>query len=315
MTKDKRLTIHQPDALSLVDEQFLYATTATMRTVAESSARVYADTFKQWHSWAYLNGIDPLAVNGGNVWAFLTSREVSQTSRQRMLSALRALARVLVVLDAGNPARQAAYQSVEMTKAPKGKFGVERSRRALTPDEVNRVFDVWLDDDLLSVRNQALITTLFSSGVRRAELIALKWMDIDLDEGVLHIRHGKGDKERHAALFGDESIRALDHWQNAQGEGREFAFCPLTNNAIGTDEPMTADNLYKIVQATAIKAGVAFKPHDARRTLATELLAMGMPTSEVQAQLGHANASTTLRYVLAGAAAKRRQSVVLRWGG
>lgn len=310
---EKRLTITQPAALSVVDEQFLYATTATMRTVAESSARIYADTFKQWHSWAYINGLDPLALNGGNVWAFLTSREVSQSSRQRMLSALRGLARVLVVLDAGNPVRNANYQSLEITKAPKGKFGAERSRKALSPSEVNQVFDVWLDDDLLSVRNQALITTLFSSGIRRAELIALKWMDIDLDEGVLHIRHGKGDKERHAALFGDEAIRALDHWQSIQGE-REFVFCPLTNNAIGTDEPMTADNLYRIVQATALKAGVGFKPHDARRTLATELLSMGMSTAEVQAQLGHANASTTLRYAQPGAAAKRRASVVVRWG-
>lgn len=314
MTKDKRLAIHQPAALSITDEQFVYATTATMRTVAESSARVYADTFRQWRKWSATQGIDSLAINGRNVWDFLASCKVSQTSRQRMLSALRALARVLVVLDAGNSARQAAYQSVEMTKAPRSTEGIERKRKALTPEEVNRVFDVWLNDDPLSVRNQALITTLFSSGVRRAELTALKWSDINLDEGVLLIRHGKGNKERHAALFGDESIRALDHWQAVQGVGREMVFSPLTNNTIGKDEPISADNLYRIVQQTALKAGVEFKPHDARRTLATELLAMGLPVSEVQAQLGHASASTTLRYTQAGAAAKRRQSIELRWG-
>lgn len=294
---------------------YLYAIDMTMKTVAESSARVYADTYKAWQQWSVERDLDPLAVHGGNVHKFLLSRDVALVTRRRMLSAMRSLAQVLVVLEPNNPLRQSAYQSVRMVKAPrKGAGGRERSQKALTPDEVERVFDVWLEDSLLHIRNQALITVMFASGVRRAELTALRWGDIHLDEGILHVRHGKGDKARYAALFGATAIHALEHWQS-KSTGRDMVFCPLDKHGgVGADRAITADNLYRIVQQTGRLAGVDFKPHDARRSLATELLNLGMSPAEVQAQLGHAHASTTLAYAQAGSAAARRKAARLRWG-
>lgn len=296
-------------------DPFGQLTAMTLATVADSSARVYQDTYNSWLRWAIVHDVDPLAINGQTVRAFLSDQHVAVTTRQRMLSAMRTAAQVLATVDYTNPARRAAYETMKMVKAPKTNANSnERKRRALTPDQVERLYDVWLEDSLLHVRNQALITVMFSSGARRAEITALQWGDVNLDEGVIHIRHGKGDAERYAALFGDLVIRSFDHWKHRSGE-RSFVFCPLDKYGnLGADRSMSADNLYRIVTQTGLAAGVEWKPHDARRTLATELLNMGMSTAEVQAQLGHADAATTLRYAQSGSAAQRRKSTTLRYG-
>lgn len=285
-----------------------------LATVSESSARIYADTYRSWAAWALDTDADPLNVNGGAAVEFLKTQQVSATTRQLQLSALRKMAQVLAVLDFENPMRRAAYESMKLIRAPKtGATKTERSRRALTPEQVDMLLDVWLNDDLISVRNQALIAVMFASGARRAEIAALKWQDVDLEQGTIHIRHGKGDKERHAALFGDAVIHALEHWQTLT-QGREYVFCPLTNAAIGKDEPITGDTLYQIVGVTGKRAGIAWKPHDARRTLITELLNQGVPLADVQQQVGHAQGNTTLGYAQAGDAAARRKRVELRYG-
>jgi integrase len=72
--------------------------------------------------------------------------------------------------------------------------------------------------------------------------------------------------------------------------------------------------LYLIVKHTAKEAGVEFSPHDARRTLITETLNNQVPLAEVQAQAGHANGSTTLRYAQSGDAKTRRSLLRLRYG-
>lgn len=295
-------------------QQFDTVINMVLATVAESSGRVYADTYRSWAKWALEINADLLDINGRTVVDFLKTQDVSMTTRQRQLSAMRTMAQVLAVVDYANPMRRAAYESVKLVRAPKQNAGgKERKRRALSAEQVESILDVWLADDLLSVRNQALITTMFASGARRAEIVALRWDDVDLDLGTIHIRHGKGNKERYAALFGDLVISALDHWQSAT-KGRLYVFCPVINGILGNDKPITADTLYHVVDVTGKQADVTWKPHDARRTLATELLDQGVPLSEVQKQLGHAQANTTMIYAQAGNAADRRKLVSLRYG-
>lgn len=307
------LVPYQPSAI-VAAKQYDTVVQMTLATVAESSARIYDDTFKSWAKWAALNDVDTIDVNPATALAFLRSQDVTYTTRQRQLSALRKLTQVVAMLDHRNDDARRAYEGMKLVRAPKqGVGGKERKRRALSPEQVESLLDVWLADDLLSVRNQAIISTMFASGARRAEIVALKWDDVDLEQGIIHIRHGKGDKERYAALFGDLAVRALDHWQSLTG-GRSYVFCPVINGVLSADKPIAADTLYHVVDVTGKQAGVVWKPHDARRSLATELLDRGVPLSEVQKQLGHAQANTTMIYAQAGSAADRRKLVTLRYG-
>jgi integrase len=290
----------------------------TLRTLESSaSQRVYRQTFNAWESWANQNGISPLDLNAANVAQFLIDQPVTKATRQRMLSALRKLSEMLTIVDYQNPVRQAAHKTLTMLKTPsENAADNERPKRALNPGEAYRVLEVWNGDSKAEKRNRALIAVLMLTGMRRSEAAVLKWSDIDLTEGVIYIRHGKGDKAREVAIYGDVALDALTQWQHTQGTGRQYVFCSVNKgNHLGPDKPMTPTSVYRVVKATERSANLKhFSPHDARRTLITELLATGTPLADAQAQAGHSQGQTTLRYAQAIDARQRRRSGRLRYG-
>lgn len=152
--------------------------------VSRASARVYRDTFARWQAWAAAAGIDPLELTFRTVGEYLAARDGTKATKQRELAALRTLAKLLKVLDYANPARAAAYESLK----------------------------------LLQVR--ATGETRTSERPRRA----LTWQDIDLEAGVIYVAHGKGDKVRDVALYGQAAADALKIWREAQPEGYIHVF-------------------------------------------------------------------------------------------
>jgi integrase len=289
-------------------------------TVAESSYRVYRATYDQWKAWAVQRGINPLEVNFSTVGAFLADREGTKASKQRELSALRQLAKMLQILDFENPARRAAYESLGMlkVKTTDQSRDNERQRRALEPHEADKLLRVWREDaSIKGKRNRAIIAVLLLSGLRREELTALHWRDIDFTNGVISIRHGKGDKSRQAALFGTEALDALKMWQMEQPIGYSSIFVNLRKGDHFTgDHAMSTTAIWNVVTESAERAGIGHvHPHMLRRTLATELLDQGAPVNHVRDQLGHTNSSTTLNnYTPEIEARQRRKSGRVRYG-
>ena len=300
----------EPDFATLV--------AVTERSLAESSARVYRQTYLAWEAWAVAQGLSPLDLIGPNVAAFLIDQPVTKTTRQRMLSALRSLGEMLAVLDFQNPVREMAYQTLKRLKVPTENVSdTERPKRALRPTEANAVLALWDALTRQAARNRAIIAVLLMTGLRRSELAALRWTDIDLEDGVILVRHGKGDRAREVAIYGDDAIDALRAWQSAQGEDRRYVFCTVNKgDNLGPDKPMTPTSVYRVVKQTERQADIAhFSPHDARRTLITELLANGTPLADAQAQAGHSQGATTLRYAQAADARRRREEGRVRFGG
>lgn len=304
------------NSLVPINDDFEALIQVTERTLSDGSVRVYQQTYRKWEQWAYEHGLSPLDINGHNVYEFLLDQEVSKSTRQRMLSALRTLAEMLSILDHGNPIREAAYQTVKRIRVPsEGATESTRQKRALSQDEAQIVLNIWDEDTNMHKRNRAIIATLLMTGIRRSEAAALKWSDIDLDGGVILIRHGKGDKEREVAIFGDIAVEALLTWREAQGD-RTYVFCTVNKgDNLGPDKPMTPTSIYRVVKATEERAGIEhFSPHDARRTLITALLATGTPLADAQAQAGHSQGSTTLQYAQAADARRRRRQAQIKFG-
>jgi len=289
---------------------------ATLKTVGESSQRVYHQTYRLWCDWCESAGIDPLTLTFGNVATFLESQSVSKSTRQRQLSALRKLAEMLAILDYANPARDAMYKSLKKLKVRHmGDSGIQRSRHALTPAQADKAIRVWSGSRRIDKRNRALIAVLFMTGMRRSEAIALQWSDVDFENGLLHIRHGKGDKERHAAMAGDYALNALQAWRDVMDSERRYVFCSMgKGDKLGADKPTDAQTVYRVVKATEKKSKVVFSPHTVRRTFITEALNNGTPLAEVKAQVGHEQESTTLRYARPVDARLRRDKIRLRYG-
>ena len=213
------------------------------KTVAASSARIYRHTFDKWAGWAADNRLTPFALTPGHVSAFLDGQDATKSTKQRQLSALRKLVEMLSILDYANPEWAALHTALKKIRVQHTGGGTERSKRALTPAEADKVLRAWSGDTPQDRRNRALMAVLFLAGLRRFEAVALRWDDVDLAEGVLIVRHGKGDKAREVPLMGDFALHALEAWKaalwQAAGE-RQFVFCPLrkSRHLLGEDRPM-----------------------------------------------------------------------------
>lgn len=283
---------------------------------SESSRRVYRQTFSAWRDFCRQNNFSPLDMRPGNVTDFLTLA-ASKATRQRQLSALRKLAQVAYILRPDDDLRR-IHEALKLIKAPavsvKGRRS-ERTKRALSPTQVDKLFQVWDEPSNTHRRNRALIAVLLLTGMRRSEAAVLFWDDIDFENGVITVRHGKGDKYREVPVAGDFALQALEEWFARLPEGRDYIFCPMERgDKIGGDRPLTGTDVYRIVKATELKSGIEFKPHDCRRTFITESISSGVPMHEVQANAGHARGETTLRYAQTTSARERRKNLKLRYG-
>ncbi|MFA6136183.1 MAG: site-specific tyrosine recombinase/integron integrase [Candidatus Paceibacterota bacterium] len=151
-------------------------------------------------------------------------------------------------------------------------------------------------NSLKSLRDKAILETLFSTGLRVSELCSLSRY-IDLKREEITVR-GKGDKLR-VVFLSQRAKEAIEKYLNKRGDADQAMFVSLTKSknpkVIGKILPRTVQRLVKFY---AKKAGILGKvtPHQLRHQFATDLLMNGADIRSVQALLGHANISTTQIY-------------------
>ncbi len=157
----------------------------------------------------------------------------------------------------------------------------ERLPRYLTEAEMHRLFEAVRD----SPRDSAIVHVLAFAGLRVSELCHLQLEDIEFERNILHVRSGKGDKDREVILE-DRSRAAIDRYltdRTLAGESglRLFPVGPVTVERI----------VRRAAAAAAIPRQVT--PHMLRHTLATALLSRGCDIRYIQKLLGHASVATT----------------------
>lgn len=270
-------------------------------SLSETSRRIYAHTYQKWLDFAESQNIPYFDMRPRYLITFLESERLSHSTKQARLSHLRHLLQALHAERPDNAALKSMYEQAKMLKVKRqSEESVnQREKHALTRQQVYQAFLVWSEESLVHLRNRALLAILFYCGLRRSEAAALRWADIDLEQMLVHVRHGKGDKARTIPILGaDETAPILAAWQKAS-QGRKYVFCSLRKgNHFGNDAAMTEQAVYNVIKATGDAIGIDFAPHDARRTLITRALAAGTSVSDAQFIAGHSNAETTLRYAV-----------------
>lgn len=178
----------------------------------------------------------------------------------------------------------------------------------ILPDylSVEQVFELLAAPDVatpLGVRDQAILEVLYSGGLRRGELLALKVRHIDLDQRQVRV-FGKGSKER-IALIGRPAEMALRLYldsgrplllaANPQAQHRppEMLFLNHLGRPIASAKTIS-NILDKYVRQAGLPPSVT--PHTLRHSFATHLLEGGADLRVVQELLGHENAQTTTIY-------------------
>ena len=152
------------------------------------------------------------------------------------------------------------------------------------------------NDSNQSLRDKALLETLFSTGLRVSELAKLKIEEINLAKPEFTVR-GKGSKVR--LVFLSETAR---HWIKKYLDQRHdpnpYLFVGQSKINEGSDKPITSRSIERLVARYARLAGIMKKvtPHTLRHSYATDLLLNGADIRSVQAMLGHSSITTTQVY-------------------
>ena len=142
-----------------------------------------------------------------------------------------------------------------------------------------------------NLKRKAILSLLYSSGVRAGECINLRITDIDSKRNIIHIHSGKGAKDRYA-LLSERTLHILRAYYKAY-RPEEWLF---PGNTPG--KPLSPRAIQDIVKHTGWKAGIAttISPHVLRHTFATHCLESGVPLQVIQHLLGHSRIDTTAIY-------------------
>jgi site-specific recombinase XerD len=185
--------------------------------------------------------------------------------------------------------------------------------RALNARELRRLFRACAcDRSAIGRRDEAILAVMYSTGLRRAEIVGLDLDDYDPATGELRV-DGKGGKQRMAYVVGGAK-QALEGWLKARGTEPGALFWPSDGRGRPlVNRRMTAEALFLMLRRRTRQARVApCSPHDVRRTFISDLLDAGADIVTVQNLAGHADVSTTARYDRRGEEAQRRAADLLQ---
>jgi integrase/recombinase XerD len=186
-----------------------------------------------------------------------------------------------------NPASE-----LELPKRPQG-----LPRSVLNPSEAEAVLALPDITEPLGIRDRALLETVYSTGLRRTELVNLALFDLDWETGTVMVREGKGKKDRVVPI----GERALAWCEKYLREVRPELVVPPDTGALfltRNGEPAGGHYLSQIVRGyvDAADLGKTGSCHLFRHTMATAMLEGGADVRFIQEMLGHADLSTTQIY-------------------
>jgi site-specific recombinase XerD len=209
----------------------------------------------------------------------LSHQTLKKRTQNYYLIALRSF---LKYVNAKRGIKTVAAETIDLAKVP------ERSLDLITHNELVRLLNApsqnKAQDRKKTLKDKAILETLFSTGLRVSELCALP-VDLDLSKDEISVR-GKGEKVR-VVFLSDEAKKHIKAYIDSNRNIDSYTLFNVT--------PRTVERL---VKQYAIQAGISKKvtPHVIRHSFATDLLQNGADLRSVQALLGHANITTTQIY-------------------
>ncbi len=264
------------------------------RGASPETVRSYTSDLRQFRSFLLAQRLvgdpaDPAAVQAEAARAYLhwlDRRGEKSTSLARKLACLRSFYRYLT--RTGRVKRN-PVEDLRTPKRPK------HLPRVLTKDDADALMAFPNRATPASLRDRALLETLYSTGARVSELVSLSLGDLHASEGVVRLQ-GKGKKERIVPI-GDLAVEAIRTYRESlrpSGAGPQRSAPVFLNHRGGR---LTARSVARIVARYSGRlAGGSVSPHTLRHSFATHLLDEGADLRAIQEMLGHASLSTTQKY-------------------
>jgi integrase/recombinase XerD len=173
---------------------------------------------------------------------------------------------------------------------PYPKYPSRRIPKVISPEEVAQLIDA-----ASNLQARTILMTLYSTGMRRSELVRLRVEDIDSKRMVVHIRQGKGGKDRDVPLCPKllETLREYWRWRKPT----TWLFPQIGSR--GKTGHITAHTVWYACDQAARHAGLKKRvsPHMLRHSFATHLLENGADLPTIQILMGHADLEATSIYL------------------
>jgi integrase/recombinase XerD len=250
------------------------------RNYASETIRSYILSVKQFAEYF---GKSPQKMGAEEIRRFqlylLREKKLDPGTVEMRMSALRFLYKKVL------KRRDLAYDDLIFPKTPR-KLPV-----VLSQQEVKRLIEA-----APNLLYRTVLMVLYSTGVRRTEASLLKVSDIDSERRVIHVRQGKGSRDRDVPLTPKllEALRQYWRWKKP----RVYLF-PSTPGHRGLDGPISHRTIWYVCKIAAVKAGIKKRigPHTLRHSFATHLLEAGADLRTIQLLLGHQELKDTIIYL------------------
>lgn len=220
--------------------------------------------------------------------SYLVDSDYKQTSRARMLSAIRRLFQYL------HREKVRADDPSALLVSPKLP---QRLPKDISEEQVDALLDAPDPNDPVELRDKAMLELLYATGLRVTELVSLTMENVSLRQGVVRVT-GKGGKERLVPM----GENAVDWIETFIQQGRPALLGETSSDVVFPSKrarQMTRQTFWHRIKYYAVIAGIdtdQLSPHVLRHAFATHLLNYGADLRVVQMLLGHSDLSTTQIY-------------------
>ena len=254
--------------------------------LSESTRRAYGGDVEEFCAWLDEHEIGLEAVDVRVLADYVTwlggqrhgrrPRKLAPATISRKLASVRAFLRHALGPD----------------RVPDARLGPRRARRlpnAPAATEVERTLDALEGEGPVALRNRALVELVYSAGLRSAEAVGLDLADVDFEQELVHVRRGKGDKERVVPLGEEAALWLARYLRDARPALAGAGSAGGANDALflsARGRRLDTSTLRRIVP----------HPHRLRHAFATHLLEGGADLRTIQELLGHRSLSTTQVY-------------------
>ena len=246
-------------------------------TLSENTRINYESDINQFLTYV---GKDELNITASDVseWYGAKRNEYELTSLSRKVNALKSYFRFLlnIKIIESNP------MDILPNFKPKAK-----DKRVLSKEELNAIIR-----QSKSSRDEAIIHTLASTGIRISELINLRLSDLDEESIVIT---GKGNKDREIFLSEKAKLSIKEYLTTRKDTDIDNLF--INNNGKPMSEQTVRGTIKTLSKRAMIDNYDEISPHTFRRTFATLLANNGVPVPTIQKSLGHEDISTTMLYI------------------
>ena len=283
-------SFHNPPSSNLLSthlERFvnylLYTKNASPKTIENYTLRI--NRFIEYTGDMDANEVKSLYIQ--DFRTSLTKQGLSPKTINYHVTGLRSFFKFLL----RNDIETIAPEKLDLAKVP------PRQLSYLTETEIEKMLNAPLElgaYPLKALRDQAILYTLYGTGLRVTELIKLKKRDINLTQKQFSVI-GKGSKLRSVFMTNQAKEKIKDYLLSRTDES-DFLFISLSRNSYG--KPLSRNSVEALVKEYAQWVGITKKvtPHTLRHSFATSLLKKGADIRSVQVLLGHSSITTTQIY-------------------